>query len=97
VRVAAGRDGDGLVITVTDTGIGIPEADLARVFDPFVQLDASLARRFTGAGLGLYLARALVESHGGTLALASVPGAGTTAALRLPAHRLRLPLPQEPP
>ena len=97
VRVAVGRDGDGLVITVTDTGIGIPEADLARVFDPFVQLDASLARRFTGAGLGLYLARALVESHGGTLALASVPDAGTTAALRLPAHRLRLPLPQESP
>ncbi|MGC8477869.1 MAG: PAS-domain containing protein [Acetobacteraceae bacterium] len=97
VRVGAGRDGEALLITVADTGIGIAEDDLARVFDPFVQLDASLARRFTGAGLGLYLARALVESHGGTLVLSSAPGAGTTAALRLPAHRLRLPLPQEPP
>ena len=77
-----------LRLWVADTGIGIAEADLARVFDPFTQLDARLARRFPGAGLGLYLARALVESHDGTLALTSTPGAGTVAEIRLPPARL---------
>ena len=50
----------GLLIQVTDSGIGIPTADLDRVFEPFVQLDNSLSRRYQGAGLGLYIARALV-------------------------------------
>ena len=71
-----------------DTGIGIPEADLERVFEPFTQLDSSLARRFQGAGLGLYVSRALVAGHGGELSLRSVPGAGTTAEIRLPAERM---------
>jgi len=109
VGLGARQDPDGLVLFVVDTGIGIPETDLARVFDPFVQLDSRLARRFPGAGLGLYVARALLEGHGGTLALASRPGAGTMAELRLPAHLLLpraapgagrpvpLPAPQEPP
>ena len=97
VQVTAQRDGDALLIAIADTGIGIAEADLGRVFDPFTQLDSSLARRFSGAGLGLYLARALIESHGGTLTLTSRPGAGTTAEIRLPAHRLRLPQPKELP
>ena len=109
VGLGARQDPDGLVLFVVDTGIGIPETDLARVFDPFVQLDSRLARRFPGAGLGLYVARALLEGHGGTLALASRPGTGTMAELRLPAHLLLpraapgaarpvpLPAPQEPP
>ena len=109
VGLGARQDPDGLVLFVVDTGIGIPETDLARVFDPFVQLDSRLARRFPGAGLGLYVARALLEGHGGTLALASRPGAGTMAELRLPAYRLLtraapgaarpvpLPASQEPP
>ncbi|MDE2007679.1 MAG: PAS-domain containing protein, partial [Rhodospirillales bacterium] len=67
VRVGAGWDADGATLTVHDSGIGIAEADLARIFDPFVQVDSRLSRRFSGAGLGLYVARALIESHGGTL------------------------------
>lgn len=76
------------VLFVRDTGIGISEEDLDRVFEPFTQLDSSLARRFQGAGLGLYVSRAFVTGHGGKLVLRSTPGEGTTAEIRLPADRL---------
>ena len=89
VSVGASLEADGrLLMFVRDTGIGIPEADIERVFEPFTQLDSTLARRFEGAGLGLYVSRALVAGHGGELSLRSVPGAGTTAEIRLPAERL---------
>ena len=88
VTMSARREEAELVLSIADTGIGIAEADLVRVFDPFTQVDATLARRFPGAGLGLYLARALVESHGGVLRLASRQGEGTIAEVRLPRHRL---------
>ena len=77
-----------LCIAVRDTGIGIPAPELERVFEPFTQLDASLARRFQGSGLGLYLSRALVAAHGGTLHLESTEGEGTTAVVSLPRDRL---------
>jgi signal transduction histidine kinase len=80
--------GGRLVLFVRDTGIGIREEDLDRVFEPFTQLDGSLARRFQGAGLGLYVSRALVAGHGGELILRSALGRGTTAEIRLPADRL---------
>jgi signal transduction histidine kinase len=89
VTVAANIEATGdLVIQVTDTGMGIPEDDLERVFEPFTQLDGALSRRFDGAGLGLYISRALVEGHGGRLRLHSRLGAGTTAEFRLPGNRL---------
>ena len=89
VSVGASLGADGrLLLFVRDTGIGIPEADIERVFEPFTQLDSTLARRFQGAGLGLYVSRALVAGHGGELSLRSVPGAGTTAEICLPAERL---------
>ena len=80
-------EGD-LLLYVQDTGIGIPEGDLERVFEPFTQLDSTLSRRYQGAGLGLYIARALVIGHGGKLTLKSAPGAGTQAVIRMPADRL---------
>jgi signal transduction histidine kinase len=89
VTVIARVQPDGrLLIVVSDTGIGIPVLDLERVFEPFTQLDSSLARRFQGAGLGLYVSRALVVGHGGELTLSSVPGKGTAAEICLPANRL---------
>ena len=67
---------------MTDEGDGIPEADRARIFDRFVQLDA--ARRSAGVGLGLPIARWIAEAHGGTLDVASAPGEGATFTLTLP-------------
>jgi signal transduction histidine kinase len=78
----------GLLIFVSDTGIGIHEADLERVFEPFTQLESTLTRRYQGSGLGLYVSRALVTGHGGRLTLRSRAGEGTTAEIRLPATQL---------
>ena len=71
-----------------DTGIGIRAEDLERVFEPFTQLDSTLARRYQGSGLGLYVSRALVAGHGGRLTLTSRAGEGTMAEIRLPATQL---------
>ncbi len=89
VRSEAGVTPEGgMVVAVADTGIGIPAADQERVFEPFMQLDGSLSRRYPGAGLGLFIARAIVAAHGGQLSLTSEPGAGTTARIALPKARI---------
>ncbi len=74
----------GAVFAVQDTGIGIAPADAERIFEPFVRLDAARARETGGTGLGLAIARSIVHAHGGTLALESVPGAGSRFTIRLP-------------
>ncbi|WP_281017323.1 PAS-domain containing protein [Minwuia sp. IMCC3077] len=79
---------DGLELTVADTGIGVASDQQERVFEPFVQGETGLSRRFEGTGLGLSLSRSLAQLHGGTLRLESVPGVGTTAVLWLPAARI---------
>jgi heavy metal sensor kinase len=71
-------------IVVRDTGIGIDPADAARIFDPFVRLDAARTRDAGGSGLGLALVRAIVEAHGGTITVDSTPGAGSRFTVRLP-------------
>lgn len=83
VRLALSRDGDCAVVRVSDEGIGINAADAERVFDKFYR--ASNAAGTTGAGLGLYLARRIVEAHGGTIELDSAPDKGSIFAVRLPA------------
>ncbi|MDE2517070.1 MAG: PAS-domain containing protein [Rhodospirillales bacterium] len=88
---AALAPGGTIRIWVQDTGIGIPESERERVFEPFTQLDSSLSRRFPGAGLGLYICRALVEGHGGRLSLEPAPGGGTIATIQLSADRLVRP------
>ena len=77
---------------VTDTGVGIAPEHQARVFDRFYRVDAGRTRTEGGAGLGLAICQAIVEAHGGTIALASEPGRGTTVDVRLPAHVERPPL-----
>ena len=90
VTIAAARTASGeLVITVRDTGIGMEPANIPAALQPFRQLDGPLTRRFEGTGLGLPLAKTLVELHGGTLALESARGAGTTVTVALPKERLR--------
>lgn len=84
VVVSARRAGGALEISVADTGIGITQEDMARLFKPLVQLDAGLARRHGGIGLGLALARRLAELHGGTIEVQSEPGQGSTFTVHLP-------------
>src|SRR5690606_16520881 len=80
---------DGLEVAVGDTGIGIAPADQERVFEPFVQVESELNRRFEGTGLGLPLVRSLVELHGGRVTLQSAPAEGTRVTVWFPAARLR--------
>jgi PAS domain S-box-containing protein len=82
------EDGD-LLVEVADTGIGIAPEQIATALAPFGQVDSRLSRRYNGTGLGLPLTRALVELHGGSLALSSELEKGTTVTVRLPASRLR--------
>lgn len=79
-----------VVFTVTDTGVGIPEEYLERVFEEFFQVPGAMQLRTKGTGLGLPYARRLAEALGGTLELSSTVGEGTTAVLRVP-HRMAIP------
>jgi two-component system cell cycle sensor histidine kinase PleC len=89
VRVSAERcDGDGLVLSVSDTGIGIAPEFIQAALEPFRQIASPFARNAEGTGLGLALAKALVESHGGSLQLESALDLGTTARLIFPAERI---------
>jgi signal transduction histidine kinase len=79
VVVGVKRDGENLVIvSVTDTGIGIPAARIEDIFEPFHQLDSSATRRYGGTGLGLSLVRQIIEAHGSMLEVQSVEGRGST-------------------
>lgn len=88
VVIALKEEGVNLVIlSVTDTGIGIPSSRLSEVFEPFHQLDASSTRHFGGTGLGLALVRQIVEGHGSLLDIQSVEGKGSTIKFPLLAVR----------
>ncbi|MDR3533722.1 MAG: HAMP domain-containing sensor histidine kinase, partial [Rhodopila sp.] len=78
-----------MVFSVTDSGIGMTEAEIDIALEPFSQVDNTLSRSFEGTGLGLPLARKLTELHGGRLELSSVKGRGTTAKVILPAERVQ--------
>jgi signal transduction histidine kinase/CheY-like chemotaxis protein len=86
VELAASWHVAALVLEVRDTGPGIRDEALQRIFDPFEQGDPSIARRYGGTGLGLAITRNLVELMGGTIEVASRPGLGSTFRVRLPAE-----------
>ena len=77
------RDGNA-IISVEDTGPGIPDDRIAEMMEPFTRGEASRNRTTGGAGLGLTIARAIAEQHGGRLVLANRPDGGLRAELRLP-------------
>jgi two-component system OmpR family sensor kinase len=83
VRVAAGTEDGAAVLTVTDNGPGIAPEDLPRVFDRFYRGGKSRTARPGHAGLGLAIAKAIIEAHGGARHVLSPPGAGATFTLRL--------------
>jgi PAS domain S-box-containing protein len=73
-------DGVRLRVTVSDTGVGIPAERIAALFEPFTQADSTTTRLYGGTGLGLAISRQLVERMGGSIAMESTPGVGTTVA-----------------
>jgi len=87
VRVVAGRDANGIVIGVSDTGVGMTEADVEAVTRPFHRLRSALDGQHQGAGLGLPFAKAIFELHGGSLTIRSTPGVGTNIEIGLPASK----------
>ncbi|WP_235519304.1 MULTISPECIES: ATP-binding protein [unclassified Caulobacter] len=84
IASAAGDAGDGIVVAVSDTGIGLSDEQRARLFTPFAQGDRTIARRFGGTGLGLAICRQLVEMMDGEIGVESVAGQGSTFAAHLP-------------
>jgi signal transduction histidine kinase len=84
IHVSMGVEHQSLVITVSDNGIGIREADLGKIFDQFYQADQKLSRSNEGCGLGLSIVRHIVNLHDGTVDVASKPGEGSTFTVRLP-------------
>lgn len=84
VRLSAARHGDAVLVRCVDTGMGIPEADLAGIFTQFYRASNAQQGQVQGTGLGLAIVRKIIESHGGTIDLASQEGVGTTVTLSLP-------------
>ncbi len=84
VTVAAYAAADGVVLEITDTGVGMAAERLAQLSQPFAFGDSALARQHGGAGLGIAIARAIAELSGGRLAIDSRPALGTTVAISLP-------------
>jgi signal transduction histidine kinase/CheY-like chemotaxis protein len=100
VRVTWNATGPGdnptLRCEVRDTGIGLSQAQMARLFEPFVQADASTSRRFGGTGLGLAIARKLAELHGGSLGATSMDGNGSVFWFEVDAPAAKALPPPEP-
>ena len=85
ITLGADRDGEAVRIWVADTGVGISEREMQRVFEPFFQAERGTTRRYSGIGLGLSIARTLARRMHGELTIASTEGSGTTASVVLPA------------
>ncbi|WP_448623432.1 SpoIIE family protein phosphatase [Geodermatophilus sp. URMC 64] len=91
ITVALRRDGDSAVLTVRDTGTGVPAEELPRLFERFHRVERARARSGEGSGIGLAMVRELVGLHGGTIAVDSEEGAGTTFTVTLPLGSAHLP------
>jgi GAF domain-containing protein len=87
ITVRLRRQGESVLASVTDTGIGIPEDQLQRVFERFYQVDGSATRRFGGAGVGLAIVKRIVEAHGGRIWVESALGQGSTFYFTVPRNR----------
>ncbi len=84
IRVSAVREGDELIISIKDNGIGIDKEDLPYIFDIFYRGEKSRSRNYGGSGLGLAICKSIIEDHGGRIWAESSPGQGTTISFSLP-------------
>jgi len=84
VRVAGRVLPDEVIVSVSDEGIGIPVEEQTRIFERFYRVDDALSRRTAGSGLGLYLAKAVIDAHGGRIWVESIPGYGASFSFALP-------------
>ncbi len=91
IRVTVGAEDGHAVVTVADTGIGVPEAEIPRLFERFHRIEHARSRSNEGSGIGLALVRELVGLHGGTITAASVEDEGTSFTVRLPFGNAHLP------
>ncbi|HEX5041766.1 MAG TPA: ATP-binding protein [Candidatus Polarisedimenticolaceae bacterium] len=91
IEVRLRTAGTGIQLTVTDTGIGIPQASLPRVFERFHRVEGARGRSHEGSGIGLALVQELVRLHGGTIGASSAVGRGTTFTVEIPEGRRHLP------
>ncbi len=91
VRMTETNSGQGVLIRVEDTGVGIAPTALDRIFEPFVQVDSSNTRKFGGTGLGLSITRSICEAMGGRISYHSTLGIGSTFEVSLPLQRPRMP------
>ncbi|PJF40227.1 MAG: PAS domain S-box protein [Chloroflexi bacterium] len=87
IEVGGQVDGDEITLYVRDEGIGMSEMEQERIFDRFYRVDSVLSRKTQGAGLGLYLAQAIVDAHNGSIRVESEPGRGSTFYITLPVGR----------
>jgi signal transduction histidine kinase len=84
VSVSIGRDKGRVVVGISDTGIGMSSEQIEVALTPFGQVDNRLERKYEGTGLGLPLAKSLIDLHGGSLEVESALGVGTTVLVYLP-------------
>jgi len=84
IRVDVRHQGNDVLVTVADRGIGIDPSEHERIFDPFYRAAAVVEAQIQGAGLGLSLVKRIVEAHGGAISVRSAPGAGAAFTVRLP-------------
>jgi signal transduction histidine kinase len=88
IHLSSARENGGLAITVSDTGIGMAPEDIPKAMMPFGQIDSKIRRKQEGTGLGLPLAKQLVELHGGTFRIESIVNSGTAVTFVLPPERI---------
>jgi len=86
INITGKAENGSFVLSIADSGEGIPAADLQRIFERFYRVDRSRARESGGTGLGLAIVRHAIESQGGTISVTSKLGTGSTFSIRLPAH-----------